>query len=213
MTRGIDDLRPDDDLADEPTPDEPGVRVGERIKNIRTEKGISLQDLADKTGFSAALLSQIENHMVSPPLGALIKIARALDAELGRFLDEMHDVPYTIVRKDERKIMSHVASKQGVSYGYSYESLAFDKKGRHMEPFLVTLEPANVKHQSPNTHQGEEFIFVLEGRMQVHLGEHTDILEPGDCIYLDSTMPHRVECMDDKETKILACIFTGQKVE
>jgi transcriptional regulator with XRE-family HTH domain len=183
------------------------VRVGEKIKALREKKGLSLKELADLTGFSTALLSQMENHLVSPSLGTIIKMAGALSVRVGDFLGETEGEPYTIVRKEERKKVSRFASKDGVKYGYSYESLGFEKKDRHMEPFIVTLEPATVKTAKTSVHEGEEFIFVLEGEMEVILGNHTDILYPGDSIYYDSTIPHRVQCHQDKITRILAVLY------
>jgi transcriptional regulator with XRE-family HTH domain len=183
------------------------VRVGEKIKALREQKGLSLKELADLTGFSTALLSQMENHLVSPSLGTIIKMAGALGVRVGDFLGETEGEPYTIVRKEERKKVSRFASKDGVKYGYSYESLGFEKKDRHMEPFIVTLEPATVKTSKTSVHEGEEFIFVLEGEMEVILGNHTDILYPGDSIYYDSTIPHRVQCHQDKITRILAVLY------
>ena len=185
------------------------VRVGERVKELRERKGLSLKEVADLTGFSTALLSQMENHLVSPSLGTIIKLARALNVRVGDFLGETEGEPFTIVRKDERKMVSRFASKEGVKYGYSYESLGFDKKDRHMEPFIVTLEPATVKAAKTSVHEGEEFIFVLEGEMEVILGNHTDILYPGDSIYYDSTIPHKVQCHQDKVTRILAVIYAA----
>jgi transcriptional regulator with XRE-family HTH domain len=185
------------------------VRVGERVKQLRERKGLSLKEVADLTGFSTALLSQMENHLVSPSLGTIIKLARALSVKVGDFLGETEGEPFTIVRKDERKMVSRFASKEGVKYGYSYESLGFDKKDRHMEPFIVTLEPATVKAAKTSVHEGEEFIFVLEGEMEVILGNHTDILYPGDSIYYDSTIPHKVQCHQDKVTRILAVIYAS----
>lgn len=183
------------------------VRVGENIKELREKKGLSLKDIADLTGFSTALLSQMENHLVSPSLGTIIKLARALGVRVGDFLGESEGEPFSIVRKDERKKVSRFASKDGVRYGYSYESLGYDKKDRHMEPFIVTLEPATVKSSKTSVHEGEEFIFVLEGEMEVVLGNHTDVLYPGDSIYYDSTIPHRVQCHQDKIAKILAVLY------
>jgi len=183
------------------------VRVGEKIKTLREQKGLSLKEVADLTGFSTALLSQMENHLVSPSLGTMIKLAKAFGVKVGDFLGETEGEPYSIVRKDERKRISRFASKDGVKYGYSYESLGFDKKDRHMEPFIVTLEPATVKAARTSVHEGEEFIFVLEGEMEVTLGNHTDVLFPGDSIYYDSTIPHRVQCHQDKITRILAVLF------
>lgn len=182
------------------------MRVGEKIKMVREEKGMSLAELAEKSGFSSALLSQIENHMISPPLGTLIKLAGALEVTIGHFFEDKAEAPFVIVRATERKHISRVASKEGVKFGYSYESLAQDKKNRYMEPFLVTLEPATKKDRNAYSHEGEEFIFVLEGEMEVTLEDHTDLLKPGDCIYFDSKLRHRVEAVGEKETRILAVI-------
>ena len=183
------------------------IHVGEKVKTLREQKGLSLKDLADLTGFSTALLSQMENHLVSPSLGTMIKLAKALGVKVGDFLGETEGEPFAIVRKDERKKVSRFASKEGVKYGYAYESLGFEKKNRHMEPFIVTLEPATVKTSKTSVHDGEEFIFVLEGAMEVILGNHTDVLYPGDSIYYDSTIPHRVQCHQDRVTTILAVLY------
>lgn len=186
------------------------LRVGEKIRELRESKGLSLQEMASRTGYSSALLSQVENHFISPPLGGLIKIAKALEVKVGTFFGDEPRESYAIVRRDERKHISRFASKEGVSYGYSYESLGFDKKDRQMEPFLVTLEPATVKSEKLSSHDGEEFIFILEGEMEAILGDHKDVLYPGDCIYYDSTIPHKVQCHREIPTKILAVLWTPQ---
>ncbi len=186
------------------------IRVGEKVRELREKSGRTLRDMAELTGYSSALLSQIENHMVSPPLGALIKIARALEVKVGAFFGDDPREPFALVRKDERKHVSRFASKEGVSYGYSYESLGFDKKGRHLEPFLVTLEPATLKSEKLSSHDGEEFIFVLEGEMEVILNRHKDVLYPGDSIYYDSTIPHKVQCHKEAPARILAVIWTPE---
>ena len=186
------------------------LRVGERIRELRESKGLSLQEMANRTGYSSALLSQVENHFISPPLGGLIKIAKALEVKVGTFFGDEPRESYAIVRRDERKHISRFASKEGVSYGYSYESLGFDKKDRQMEPFLVSLEPATVKSEKLSSHDGEEFIFILEGEMEAILGDHKDVLYPGDCIYYDSNIPHKVQCHREIPTKILAVLWTPQ---
>ena len=185
------------------------IPVGEKIKVLREQKGFSLKDVADQTGFSTALISQMENHLISPSLGTLIKLAKALEVKVGDFFGETHEEPFAIVRKDERKTVSRFASKEGVKYGYGYESLGFEKKNRHMEPFIVTLEPATIKTSKTSTHEGEEFIYVLEGEMEVIFGDHRDVLHPGDSIYYDSTIPHRVQCHQEKVTRILAVLYTA----
>ena len=187
------------------------IRVGEKIKALRESKGLSLRDVAETTGFSTALLSQMENHLISPSLGTMTKLAVAFGVKVGDLLGEDHEEPFSIVRKDERKKISRFASKDGVKYGYVYEALGLDKKDRRMEPFIVTLEPATVKTSKNSAHEGEEFIFVLEGEMEVILGDHTDVLYPGDSIYYDSAIPHRVQCHQEKVTRILAVLYAAGK--
>ena len=182
------------------------MRVAEKIKKLREDKALSLAELADKSGFSSALLSQIENHMISPPLGTLVKLAAAMEIPIGRFFDDETEAPFVIVRSEDRKHISRVASTAGVKFGYSYESLAQGKKDRFMEPFIVTLEPATKKDRNSYSHEGEEFIFVLDGEMEVTLDGHTDVLKLGDCIYFDSKLRHRVECVDESGARILAVI-------
>ena len=184
------------------------IQVGEKIKHLREIKKLSLKEMADLTGFSTALISQMENHLVSPSLGSLVTLSKALDVKVGDFFGQGEGEPFTIVRKDQRKTVSRFASTDGVKYGYSYESLGYYKKDRHMEPFVVTLEPATVKSSKTSVHEGEEFIFVLEGEMEVLLGNHADILYPGDSIYYNSSIPHRVQCHEDRITKILAVLYT-----
>jgi transcriptional regulator with XRE-family HTH domain len=185
------------------------VQVGEKIKRLREDSAVSLKDLADRTGLSSAVLSQVENHLISPPLGTLIRIAKALDVKPAYFFDEHPDKSFTLVRKNERKPVSRYASKRGVQYGYAYESLGHDMRDRHMEPFLVTLEPSTLTSPRPSSHEGEEFIFVLEGEVEVTLGEHSDVLSPGDAIYYHSSIPHLVRTRAEKQAVILAVIYSG----
>jgi transcriptional regulator with XRE-family HTH domain len=180
--------------------------VGQRVLMVREEKGLTLEDVAQRTGLSAEYLGQIETDQVSPPLGALIRIAKALDMMFGRFISSGEVKPFTVVRKDERRVISRFTSAKGDEYGYTYESLAPDKKDRHMEPFMVTLVPSKAR-EDVSTHAGQEFIYVLEGAMEVTLEDHTDVLYPGDSIYYDSTIPHLVRCHGDKETVILAVLY------
>ncbi len=185
------------------------VEVGKRIRELREDAGLTLQDIAERTGYSSALLSQFENHMVSPPLGALIKLSRALNVEVNDFFGEATGQSFILVRKDEREIVSRVASKEGINLGYTYEALGFGLKGSHMEPFVVTLEPVSIREKHLSVHEGEEFIYVLDGRMKIRLGEHTDILDPGDSIYFKCMTPHHVTCDGHLPARILAVIYTG----
>jgi transcriptional regulator with XRE-family HTH domain len=187
--------------------DEEATPIGERVRRVREEKGLTVEDVSKRTGLDSAYLTRIETEDVSPPLGALIRIAKALDMKLGRFISSGEVKPFTVVRKDERRVISRHTSSQGDQYGYTYESLAPDKKDRDMEPFLVTLLPSGAKTE-PSAHAGQEFIYVLQGSMEVTLDDYTGILNPGDSVYYDSTVPHLVRCHGEEETLILAVLTT-----
>lgn len=181
--------------------------LGQRVRMLREERGLSDKDVCQRTGLDPEELTRIESDVTSPPLGVLIRIAKALDMKLGRFLSTGATRPFTIVRKADRRVISRFTSARDNAYGYTYESLAPDKKDRHMEPFMVTLMPSSEK-KGLSAHAGQEFIYVLQGNMEVALDDQTEILHPGDSIYYDSTVPHLVRCHGDKETVILAVLYT-----
>ena len=182
------------------------VNVGARVRKVREKQGLSLRDISQRTDIDVVLLSQIEEGKMAPPLGTVIRLAKALEMKMGYFISGEEDRAYTIVRQDDRKVVSRYDSKKGKHYGYEYESLAPHKKDRHMEPFMVTLEPVETEEER-STHDGQEFIFVLKGKMEVRLGEEIHILEPGDAIYYDSTVPHLVKCHGNETTNILAVLY------
>jgi 2-oxoglutarate ferredoxin oxidoreductase subunit gamma len=195
-----------DSISLEPPQEDIQVNVGERVREVRENRGLSIEDISQRTGIPVAILEEIEEETIAPPLGTVIKLAKALEMKMGYFISGKEDRPFTIVRVDDRKVISRYDSKKGKHYGYEFESLAPHKKDRHMEPFLVTLEPVDTDEER-STHDGQEFIYVLEGSMEVRLGDEIHILEPGDSIYYDSTVPHLVKCHGNKETKILAVIY------
>jgi transcriptional regulator with XRE-family HTH domain len=182
------------------------VNVGERVRGVRKKRGLTLQDISQRTDIDVSLLEDIESGAVAPPLGIVIKLAKALEMKMGYFISGEENRPYTIVRRGDRKVISRYDSKKGKHYGYEFESLAPHKKDRHMEPFMVTLEHTDTEEER-STHDGQEFIYVLEGNMEVRHGEEIHILEPGDAIYYDSIVPHLVKCHGDKKTKILAVLY------
>lgn len=186
------------------------LSVGARVKATRLEKALSLQDVAQRTGFPESMIAQIEGGAILPPLGDLVKLARALEMKMGYLLVQGESKPYTVVRKKNRKPVSRYGSQKTIRYGYSYESLAPEKQERNMEPFLVTLEPTS-KDEPPSTHDGEEFIFVLEGEIEVLLGEKKELLSPEDSIYYDSSLPHRVRSVGDRSARIVAVLYTQEK--
>ena len=178
--------------------------VGTRIKTLREEKGISIEDLASLTGFDKERLENIEKGIVKPQLGTVMKLSRALDSALGRLVSGVGDKLYSITRKEDRKRVSRSTSSKGETNLYAYMSLAPEVKGRHMEALIVQLEENPAKEVS--VHNGEEFIFVLEGGVQLQIGEETFELNPGDSVYYLSTTPHLIMAKQGKAT-ILAVLY------
>ncbi len=185
------------------------AEMGVRIKAARESRGFSLFDVYLRTDVKVDLLAQIEEGKTTPPLGTVIKLAKALDLKIGYFISGKEKLAYTIVRRDDREPTSRYDPKKEKQYGYKYESLAPHKMDRLMEPFLVTLKPSETEEER-STHDGQEFIFVLQGEMEVRLGEEVHILEPGDSIYYDAAVPHLVKCHGGENTKILAVLYTGK---
>jgi transcriptional regulator with XRE-family HTH domain len=189
---------------------ETSAPVGQRVRQVRESKGLTLTDLAQRTGLSEEELTAIEDGRSNPPLGVLVRLGKALDMRLGTLIATGEDRPYTVVRVAERQDMSRYPHTRQTSYGYSYQALAPKKRNRSMEPFLVTLTGAS-QDVAPSTHDGEEFIYVLEGEMEALVGEAREVLGPGDCIYYDSTVPHLVRPHGQGPTLILAVIYSPQR--
>ena len=178
--------------------------VGKRIKQLREQKGISIEDLSNLTGFDIARLENIENGKEEPQLGTVMKLSRALDSAVGRLVSGMGTKLYSITRKNERKQITRSSSATSKKNVYAYMSLAPEVQGRHMEALIVQLEKSEEKDLS--VHSGEEFIFVLEGVVNLIIGTKTYDLEPGDSAYYLSTTSHFITGKTDKAT-ILAVLY------
>ncbi|MBT7261751.1 MAG: helix-turn-helix transcriptional regulator [Desulfobacula sp.] len=178
--------------------------VGKRIKNLREERGISIEALSDLTGFEVSRLENIENGREKPQLGTVMKLSKALDSAVGHLVSGKGNKLYSITRKNERKQISRSTSKTDSQKVYSYMSLAPEVQGRHMEALIVQLEKMDNKEIS--IHSGEEFIFVLDGIVNLTIGKDTYDLEPGDSAYYLSTTPHFITAKTNKAT-ILAVLY------
>jgi transcriptional regulator with XRE-family HTH domain len=188
------------------------VTIGERIHRLRVAKGYALAEVASKAGMSEKFLADIENRLAVPPLGDIVSLANVFQVTVGEIFGDQADSPFCLVRSESRPRVPRFSATSNKTGGYTYESLGYQKQNRQMEPFLVTLAPTEVRQTEPNQHAGEEILFVLEGRIKVELAEHTDILNPGDSIYYDSTLPHIVSCHGDSPARILAIIYAKKEM-
>ena len=192
-------------------PEEEGVvQVGQNIKAFREKKGLTLQQFADKLGVSSALLTRIENRMMSPSLGMLVQIANVLETNVSSFVGGQSEREYYVVRKEDHANVSRVGLKDGEETSYRYQSLGSGKAGRKMEPFLLKLKRMLEPSTARSVHAGEEFIYVLSGEVEVFLGSNKELLRTGDSIYYSSTTPHHVHsAKEDEEASILVVLNVG----
>jgi transcriptional regulator with XRE-family HTH domain len=183
--------------------------ISRSIRNARLKKKLSLEKLSNLSGLSPGYLSKVERSEKAPPLSTLSKIALALDVDLAHLLreeaDVLEDVPLAIVRKDKRKTVK----TRGSLYGYQYEALAYNKPGKNMEAFIIS--PA-FDEKVAFQHDGEEFMYVLEGVHEFMYGGEKHVLRKGDSIYYDARIPHSGRSVGKKKAKILAVMYSYKKI-
>jgi transcriptional regulator with XRE-family HTH domain len=180
--------------------------IGSRIKNLRLAKKLTLKAVARETGFSTALISQIENDNISPPIATLSKIAKFFDVKIAQFFSEAEeDRQFEIVRANERPIVPRVISKDGSNQGYFYESLSFYKQDKKMDVFMITVTEKALETNT-YSHEGEEFIHIMSGSADLLLDDQTFTLNRGDSVYFDSALRHRLLTHDGKEVKVLVVV-------
>jgi len=193
--------------------DDKSLHVGEKIKRLREGAGLTIEQLAERAGMQPEDLERIEQEMISPALGVLTKVCDGLGVRLGRFFDMGPRKYYALVRSSDEKVATRVASKSGADYGYEYTSLGFEKRQRVMEPFLITINPPSdaSEMEKASAHDGEEFVYVLEGELEIQLQDESFLLQPGDSIYYDASVPHRVLHRGQGPARVLAVIHLPAK--
>jgi transcriptional regulator with XRE-family HTH domain len=184
----------------------PEQDIGKRIRSVRLQRAMSLQDLASQTNLSKSLLSKIENGKVSSPVSTLFVIAKALNTKVTYFFSALDEnLPIILVRKNERR-QFHRANAQ---FGYTYEALGYKRKEKLMEPFILYMDQNTTKNVT-FSHPGEEILFMLEGTWEFTHGDQKLILRKGDCIYFDASIPHSGKPIGNKPIKAFMVICSGE---
>ncbi|MCL5039071.1 MAG: cupin domain-containing protein [Firmicutes bacterium] len=172
--------------------------LGEKIREKRQEKGISLKELAERTQLTPSFLSQVERDLAEPSITSLRKIAEALEVPIFYFLVD-RDGHNPVVRRNERRVLSVPQSH------LAFELLTPDLE-RKMEVMMARLEPGAASSDMPLSHPGEEFILVMEGAMDIDIGGEVYHLDEGDSIYYFSSVPHRLISVGEKDLVFLSAI-------
>jgi len=178
-------------------------QIANRLKGLREAADTTIETLANFCEISAEKYKAYETGNLDIPISILFKVARYFNIDMTVLLsgEEPHMHSYCFVRKNEGIRIER-------SKLYNYKSLAYNFIHRKVEPMLVEVEPKDENDSIVvNNHSGQEFNYVLEGRMKIHLGNKTFELSEGDAIYFDSSLPHGMIALDNKKCKFLAVII------
>jgi len=176
--------------------------IAPRLRGLRDALDLSVADLAAKTGVDAELIRTYEAGETEIPLGFLMKVAHCCNVDLTVLISglEPHLHGYSLVRRGEGLTVDRRRD-------YDYKSLAYRFSGRKMEPFLITVPPKTPQEMTQVSHSGQEFVHVLEGRLELRLGAEALALEPGDSLYFDSQTPHALRGLDGHPAVFLDVIL------
>jgi len=184
--------------------------VGSKIKGLRETKNLSVEEIAERSGLTIDQINSIENDQNLPSLGPLIKIARALGVRLGTFMDDNDALGPVVCRAEDRERDTSISFSNGATDArkhMEYHPLAQQKAGRHMEPFIIDIHPEETPDFQLSAHEGEEFIYVMQGELEIVYGKDTYTLKEGDSIFYDSIVKHHVHGAPGKSAKILAVVY------
>jgi transcriptional regulator with XRE-family HTH domain len=178
--------------------------ISSNIKKIRKQKKMTLQELADRTGLTKGYLSKVERSEKAPPYSTLNRIAGALGVEVTTILKKdiapLQDTSFFFGKKADEQVICETTDFAG----YDYVVLGAGKPGKNMEPFII-YAPFEITRMYK--HEGEEFFYIMEGRLEFIYGDKTCIMEPGDHVYFDSRIPHSGRSLGDKKAKLMVVIY------
>ena len=187
----------------------PESRIGQKLTTLRESLNLSVDELAERCGCSAEVISGLEAGHLAPSLAPLIKITRALGVRLGTLLDDDTSIGPVITRAGDAESAARLRSLETASDAgtLGFFSLAATKASRHMEPFLIEVRPGEEGQHALSSHEGEEFIYVLSGSVEIEYGKELYALGPGDSIYYDSIVPHQVRAYHGVPAHLLAVVY------
>lgn len=172
------------------------IPVGKKIKKVRVEKDISLERMANETGYSIDYIKKIEAGKKIPPVGTLLQIARALKIDSGFFLKEQED-----------KLNDRIQAFTKRTDNYAYTTLTPGAENKHLKAFRVTIDAKQDHKGVGYQHEGEEFVYVISGRIEVVVGEHINTLDEGESLQFNSAIRHKLKNIGEKEARLLVVIY------
>ena len=184
-------------------------KIGKKISQLRNSKNMTIEQLAEQSQSHVEQIRQIEAGALVPSLTPLLEISRALGIRLGTLLDDDPIEGPVVFKSTQAPNIIRFSGKdpKATSSNLDFYSMGAGKSDRHMEPFIIDVKPRTGETPPLSAHEGEEFIFVLTGGIEISYGKKTYQLGPGESIYYDSIVPHDVHATGDANARILAVIY------
>jgi quercetin dioxygenase-like cupin family protein len=170
--------------------------IGKKIKKVRLEKNMTLERVANDTGFAVDYLKDLEAGKFMPPVGTLLSLSRALGMDSGFLLQEQEAV-----------LKDRVEAYTKRTENYAYKTLTPGAENKHLKAFQVTIDPMAEHHGVGYLHEGEEFVYVLRGRIEVIVGDNVNLLDTHDSLHFNSGIRHQMRNVGDEEAELLVVVY------
>jgi quercetin dioxygenase-like cupin family protein len=171
--------------------------VGAKIKKARTGKKLTLDQVANETGFTTDYLKDVEAGKLMPPVGALLQIARALQIDSGALL-----------RDEESRLQKRIKAQTKRTENYAYTTLTPGAENKHLKAFRVVIDPGKDHKGVGYQHEGEEFDYVLAGKVEIAVGDHINRLKAGESLHFNSAIRHSLRNVGKEKAELMVVIYT-----
>lgn len=168
---------------------------GQSVREYRECRKLSIKELAHETGYPADLLEKVEKDKVTPPVALVLQLSRTLKVDVEALDDK------------KKKVSSRAKSQKKRAGSYAYTQLAKSGSDKHLGAYLVTIDPRTAHEGVEYHHEGEEFVYVLKGRLSISVGKNTTLLQTGECIHFNSALHHTLSNPSDERTELLVVLY------
>jgi len=169
---------------------------GQSIKVYRESRKLSIKDLAHETGYPADLLEKVEKDEATAPVALVLQLSRTLKVDVAQLNGD-----------ENKKASSRVKSQKKRAGSYAYTQLTKSGADKHLGAYLVTIEPNTAHEGVEYHHEGEEFVYVLKGKLSISVGKNTSLLSPGECIHFNSALHHALSNPSSDKTELLVVLY------
>lgn len=189
-------------------------KLGKKIRTLREAHGLTVEELAERSDTDVEVIEKLESGEAATSLAPLIKLTRALGVRLGTLTDDDAQIGPVFTDSDsmEEGTVVRAFGTTSDAGDLNYFSLAAGRPSRHIDPFIITITPSGETNHVLKGHEGEEFLYGLEGQIEIEYGQGSNgkvyVLGPGESIYYDSIVPHQVRAHDNQNAKFLAVVYT-----